>query len=88
MPETMSRGLRSIRTAGKEAGHCGGIAMTESERPWVDGLTFAEVLTRTAERFGDRDALVFPWSGYRCNYTQFRERVRRAARRTRSRNCE
>jgi fatty-acyl-CoA synthase len=80
MPETMSRGLRSIRTAGKEAGHCGGIAMTESERPWVDGLTFAEVLTRTAERFGDRDALVFPWSGYRCNYTQFRERVRRAAR--------
>jgi fatty-acyl-CoA synthase len=54
--------------------------MSESERPWVDGLTFPQVLDRTAARHGDRDALVFPWLGYRCSYAQFRERVRRAAR--------
>ena len=54
--------------------------MTDAERPWVDGLTFAEVLRRTAERHGDRDALVFPWLGHRRSYAEFRAEVRRAAR--------
>jgi fatty-acyl-CoA synthase len=54
--------------------------MTSDERPWVDGRTFSEVLDRTAERHGDRDALVFPWLGHRRNYAQFRDDVRRAAR--------
>jgi fatty-acyl-CoA synthase len=47
---------------------------------WVDGLTFADVLGRTAERFGDRDALVFPRLGHRQSYAAFRAEVRRCAR--------
>ena len=54
--------------------------MPDAERPWVDGLTFAEVLRGTAERHGDRDALVFPWLNYRRSYAEFRTDVRRAAR--------
>jgi fatty-acyl-CoA synthase len=49
--------------------------MSATESPWVDGLTFAEVLARTAERSGDRDALVFPWRGYRQDYAQFHAEV-------------
>jgi fatty-acyl-CoA synthase len=48
--------------------------------PWVDGLTFANVLTRTAEHHGTRDALVFLQIGLRRNYTEFRADVREAAR--------
>lgn len=51
-----------------------------NDPPWVDGLTFGQVLDRTAERHGDRDALVFPETGYRRNYAQFREDVRACAR--------
>ncbi|HEX5269471.1 MAG TPA: AMP-binding protein [Gemmataceae bacterium] len=54
--------------------------MNDAERPWVDGLTFAEVLTRTAERHDDRDALVFPWLNYRRSYAEFRADIRQAAR--------
>jgi fatty-acyl-CoA synthase len=54
--------------------------MAESERPWLDGLTFGEVLDRTAGRFGDRDALVFPQLGHRRGYAAFRAEVREAAR--------
>lgn len=34
--------------------------MSSTDSPWVDGLTIGAVLRRTAERFPDRDALVFP----------------------------
>jgi fatty-acyl-CoA synthase len=54
--------------------------MSDAERPWVDGLTFAEVLRQTAARHGGRDALVFPWLGHRRGYTEFRADVRQAAR--------
>jgi fatty-acyl-CoA synthase len=54
--------------------------MSETERPWLDGLTFAEVLAQTAERHGDRDALVFPQLGYRRSFAAFRADVREAAR--------
>jgi fatty-acyl-CoA synthase len=54
--------------------------MNDAERPWVDGLTFAEVLRQTAERHGGRDALVFPWLNHRRSYDEFRADVRRAAR--------
>ena len=47
---------------------------------WPDGLTFGDVLDRTAERFGDRDAPVFPQQNTRCNYREFRSQVRRLAR--------
>jgi fatty-acyl-CoA synthase len=49
-------------------------------QPWVDGLTFGQVLDRTVERHPDRDALVFPETGYRKSYACFRHEVRSAAR--------
>jgi len=54
--------------------------MTDAEHPWVDGLTFAAVLRQTAERHGQRDALVFPQLGHRRSYAEFHADVRRAAR--------
>jgi fatty-acyl-CoA synthase len=50
------------------------------EMPWVDGLTFGQVLDETARRFGDRDALVFPEFGVRMNWRQFLAGVEAAAR--------
>jgi fatty-acyl-CoA synthase len=54
--------------------------MAPAERPWVDGLTFAEVLAQTALRCGEREALVFPQLSYRCSYTSFQAAVRQTAR--------
>jgi fatty-acyl-CoA synthase len=54
--------------------------MTTDERPWIDGLTFAEVLARTAERHGGRDAVVFPHLGHRRGYAEFRAEVDGVAR--------
>lgn len=51
-----------------------------SATAWVDGLTFAEVLRRTAERVGDRDALVFPHLGLRRSYREFEQDVAQVAR--------
>lgn len=48
--------------------------------PWLDGLTIPQVLDQTVERFGERDALVFPRLGLRLNYRQFAAEVDRAAR--------
>src|SRR5262245_38460675 len=48
--------------------------------PWVDGLTFTDVLARTAERCGGQDALVFPALAYRRSYADFRDEVRTCAR--------
>ena len=50
------------------------------ECPWVDGLTFADVLRTTVERFGDHDAMVFPQLGYRRNYAEFAADVEECAR--------
>jgi fatty-acyl-CoA synthase len=47
---------------------------------WVDGLTFADVFTKTAERYGGRDALVFPQLGYHQDYAACRADVRATAR--------
>jgi fatty-acyl-CoA synthase len=54
--------------------------MQDTEIPWVDGLTFAQVLDHTTQRHGDCDALVFPWLKYRRSYAEFRADVRQAAR--------
>ncbi len=53
---------------------------TNIEVPWVDGLTIPQALDRTIERFGGRDALVFPQLGLRWNYRQFADEVNQAAR--------
>ena len=48
--------------------------------PWVDGLTIGEVLTQTARRFPDHDALVFPAIGLRRSFAEFDRQVDAAAR--------
>ena len=47
--------------------------------PWVDGLTFPQMLERTVERHGKRKALAFPGLNQRWNYRQFHGDVRRLA---------
>jgi fatty-acyl-CoA synthase len=54
--------------------------MDDPLHPWVDGLTFADVLARTTERYPDHDAVVFPRLGYRRTWAGFRADVREAAR--------
>lgn len=53
---------------------------TIDDDPWVNGLTFAQVLEQTAVQHGERDALVFPRLGYRRNYAEFLADVRETAR--------
>jgi fatty-acyl-CoA synthase len=48
--------------------------------PWVDHLTFPQVLDQTAKRHGQGDALVFPRLGHRRSYAEFQADVRHAAR--------
>jgi fatty-acyl-CoA synthase len=47
---------------------------------WLAGLTIPQVLDRTIQRFGDREAMVFPRLGLRLNYAQFGQQVDQAAR--------
>lgn len=51
-----------------------------TKTPWVDGLTIGEVQRRTAERFPDRDAAVFPQAGMRYTWREFDAEVVRVAR--------
>jgi fatty-acyl-CoA synthase len=48
--------------------------------PWVDGLTFAEVLEKSAAEHAAADALVFPQLGYRRTFAQFQANVHSCAR--------
>ncbi len=48
--------------------------------PWVEGLTVGQALERTANRFAQQDALVFPALGLRVTWREFLEQVDRAAR--------
>jgi fatty-acyl-CoA synthase len=50
-----------------------------SDPPWLAGLTIPQVLDRTIQEFGDRDALVFPRLGLRLSYHEFGEQIDRAA---------
>jgi fatty-acyl-CoA synthase len=50
------------------------------DSPWVDGLTIGDVLARTACQFSDREAVVFPFTGYRTTYEQFSNEVDQTAR--------
>lgn len=54
--------------------------MGHKNEVWVDGLTFGEVLSRTVEQFGDRDAVVFPGLDLRWSFTVFEEKVKEVAR--------
>lgn len=47
---------------------------------WVDGLTFSQVLERTAQRWPDGEAMVFPQLSYRCTWREFANEVELAAR--------
>ncbi len=44
---------------------------TDADAPWVAGLTFAQVLDRTARLHDAHDALVFPGLGLRMSYREF-----------------
>lgn len=43
--------------------------------PWLDGLTIGAVLSETARRFPERDAIIFPQSNTRMNYAEFHSAV-------------
>jgi fatty-acyl-CoA synthase len=53
--------------------------MSHDMPPWVDGLTVGQVLRRTAERYPDRDAVVFPALGVRWSWAELDRRVDRVA---------
>ena len=48
---------------------------TVQELPWLDGLTIGQVLAETARILPRREALVFPQSSVRMNYTEFASAV-------------
>lgn len=54
--------------------------MPPADRPWVDGLTFPQILSQSVARFGNHDALVFPQLNYRRTFTEFQADVQEAAR--------
>jgi fatty-acyl-CoA synthase len=54
--------------------------VSESDTPWVDGLTIGQVLAETAGRHGEREALVFPQLGRSWTWRQFTDDVDATAR--------
>ena len=52
----------------------------ESSTPWVEGLTFGQVLAETVRRHPDGEAMVFPQLGRRWTWRQFAADVDLAAR--------
>jgi len=53
--------------------------MPASADVWVDGLTIGEVLRQTADRFPNRDAVVFPQLNFRQTWRAFQQAVEEAA---------
>ncbi len=49
------------------------------DAPWVDGLNFGQVLSRTVGEHGPRDAVVFPQLDLRWSYDEFDAKVRQVA---------
>ena len=54
--------------------------MNADAAPWVDGLTFKDVLSKAASEHGDSDAVVFPQLDLRWSFEEFHKRVNEAAR--------
>lgn len=54
-------------------------AIDHDLKPWIDGLTISEVLRKTAQRFPQNDALVFPKLNLRRSYAQLDAEVSRVA---------
>ncbi len=52
----------------------------EGATPWVTDLTIGAALRQTAERFADREAMVFPQAKVRLTWAEFDRRVDRVAR--------
>ena len=53
--------------------------MSDTERPWVDGMTIGQVLSEAAARHPDGEALVFPQAEFRRTYAEYDHLVNRAA---------
>jgi fatty-acyl-CoA synthase len=52
----------------------------EEETPWLAGLTISAALRRTARRYADCEAMVFPQADVRMTWAEFDRRVDRVAR--------
>ncbi|MEX2172510.1 MAG: AMP-binding protein [Pirellulales bacterium] len=50
-----------------------------ASKPWVDGLTIGEVLSHTAERFPEKEAIVFCQPNVRMNWREVEREVDRIA---------
>ncbi len=53
---------------------------SNTDEPWIDGLTIGEVLRETAKKFPSQDAIVFCGNGYRLSWKEFDAEVDRLAR--------
>jgi len=56
------------------------ISQSNSDAPWVDGLTIGQVLRATAEKHPENDALVFSQLDWRMSYAELDAEVDRIAR--------
>ena len=54
--------------------------MSEHAQPWVDGLTFHEVVSKSVSDHPDNDAVVFPQLNLRWSYKTFQEKCYEMAR--------
>ncbi|MCY2984306.1 MAG: AMP-binding protein, partial [Planctomycetota bacterium] len=52
---------------------------SDTEAPWIDGLTIGEVLRETAKKYPVQDAVVFCSSGYRISWSALDAEVDRVA---------
>ena len=53
---------------------------SDTEKPWVNGLTIGQVLRETAKTYPSQDAVVFCDSGFRLSWSAFDAEVDRVAR--------
>ena len=53
---------------------------SNSDEPWIDGLTIGEVLRETAKKYPVQDSVVFCGHGYRLSWSAFDTEVDRVAR--------
>lgn len=53
--------------------------LSSDTTPWIEGLTIGQALARTADTFGDNDALVFPATEVRFTWRELADEVDRCA---------
>ena len=78
--------ISPVKTLAEPVAPCGlaqpvapGGQRASSAAPWVEGLTLGSVLRQTAQRFGQRDAVIFPQAGVCWTWAQLDQAVDRVA---------